>query len=39
MPPSLTAANWVPSAEEAMEVQRLLGALVWVQVPPEFVEV
>ena len=32
MPPSLTAANWVPSAEEAMEDQLSLGALVSVHV-------
>ena len=34
-----TATNLVPSAEEATEVQYQLGALVWVQLAPEFVEV
>jgi hypothetical protein len=33
------ATNLAPSAEEATEVQLLLGALVCVQVAPEFVEV
>jgi hypothetical protein len=33
MPPELTTAtNLVPSAEDATEVQLVIGALVWVQV-------
>jgi hypothetical protein len=35
---NITAANLVPSAEEAMELQFLIGALVSAQVAPEFVE-
>jgi len=33
-PPSTTAASRVPSAEEAMESQELVGALVGVQIAP-----
>ena len=32
------AANLLPSAEDATRTQPEPGALVWVQVPPEFVE-
>ena len=37
-PLSTVAASCVPSAEEAMEFQSLMGALVSVHVPPLFVE-
>ena len=37
--PNAAAANWVPSAEEAMPYQFALGAMVGVQVAPLFVEV
>ena len=39
MPPLVsTAARWLPSAEEATDVQALAGALVCVQVLPELVQ-
>jgi len=39
MPPALTTAtNLVPSADDATADQFVLGALVAVQVAPEFVE-
>ena len=38
-PSNDAATNLVPSAEEATDDQLLLGAVVCVQVAPEFVEV
>ena len=37
-PPPIAAAKWVPSAEEATELQAMLGALVADHASPAFVE-
>src|SRR5437016_7409687 len=37
--PDAVAANFVPSAEEVTALQKLLGALVCVQVRPQFAEI